>query len=191
MQIIEFPAVLVSSADPAHIVDIFHSYARPVINPVLSDFCRNLTGIEQKTVDAARPFPEVHADFKDWLEKKHQLGTRHSYSVVTDGPFDMGRFLYLQMLHVNEPFPAYASYWVNLRKSFANFYKEGFYNQSGSTSNKLPGLHSMLQSLGMEFQGQPHCGRDDAKNIARVLIRLIGDRAFVRINEKIVIRVRF
>lgn len=43
-EIIEFPAVLVSSANPVRIVDIFHSYCRPVINTELSDFCKGLTG---------------------------------------------------------------------------------------------------------------------------------------------------
>lgn len=44
-EIIEFPAVLVSSEPGnARVVDIFHSYVRPVINTQLSEFCRNLTG---------------------------------------------------------------------------------------------------------------------------------------------------
>ena len=41
--------------------------------------------------------------------------------------------------------------------------------------------------LGLEFEGSPHSGVDDARNIARILVRLLSDRAFVRINEKIVI----
>jgi hypothetical protein len=45
----------------------------------------------------------------------------------------------------------------------------------------------MLSSVGLEFEGQPHSGLDDAKNIARIIIRLLNDKAFLRINEKIVI----
>lgn len=48
----------------------------------------------------------------------------------------------------------------------------------------------MLTLVGLEFEGQPHSGLDDAKNIARVLLRLIADRAFVRVNEKIIIKVK-
>ena len=40
---------------------------------------------------------------------------------------------------------------------------------------------------GLEFEGSPHSGVDDARNIARILVRLLSDRAFVRVNEKIVI----
>ena len=41
--------------------------------------------------------------------------------------------------------------------------------------------------LGLEFEGSPHSGVDDARNIARIVVRLLSDRAFVRINEKIFI----
>ena len=64
-----------------------------------------------------------------------------------------------------------------------------FYAKSQTTSTKLPGLNAMLTLVGLEFEGQPHSGLDDAKNIARVLLRLIADRAFVRVNEKIIIKV--
>ena len=37
----------------------------------------------------------------------------------------------------------------------------------------------------MEFEGQPHSGLDDAKNIARIVVRLLKDRAVIRVNEKI------
>ena len=45
-EIIEFPAVLLSVAHGAVVAE-FHSLVRPVLNPLLSDFCRQLTGIEQ------------------------------------------------------------------------------------------------------------------------------------------------
>ena len=75
---------------------------------------------------------------------------RYTYTMVTDGPFDMGRFLYLQSRHIGMPFPySYASTWANLRKCFANFYKGDFYGGSNSNStNRLPGLQTMLDMLG-------------------------------------------
>ena len=72
--------------------------------------------------------------------------------MVTDGPFDMGRFLYLQTRHIGMAFPhSYASTWANLRKCFANFYKGDFYggnSTNNNPSNRLPGLQSMLDMLG-------------------------------------------
>ena len=107
-------------------MDIFHEYCRPVINPTLSEFCHNLTGITQETVDAADTFPVVHDKFLAWM-KSHKLGTEHSFGIVTDGPFDMGRFLYLQINQLKVTYPSYATHWTNLRKCFANFYKGDYY----------------------------------------------------------------
>jgi 3'-5' exoribonuclease 1 len=54
-----------------------------------------LTGIAQEDVDTADTFPQVAKDFKAWLTN-HELGSKHKFAVVTDGPWDMGRFLYGQ-----------------------------------------------------------------------------------------------
>ena len=94
-----------------------------MINPLLSEFCRALTGIEQSTVDSADVFQKVHQRFINWMFNKHELGLTKTYSIVTDGPFDMGRFLFLQCTHLGMEFPHYGNCWVNIRKSFANYYK--------------------------------------------------------------------
>ena len=43
----------------------------------------------------------------------------------------------------------------------------------------------MLSYLGLQFQGRLHCGLDDAKNIAHLLIRLLVDGANPVVNERI------
>ena len=72
-EIIEFPVVLVNLKDGTLVEDgTFHQYVRPVLVPKLDPFCTELTGIEQSTVDKARPFPEVFRDLESFLQK-HQL----------------------------------------------------------------------------------------------------------------------
>ena len=51
---------------------IFSSYVRPRINPLLSKFCKELTGIEQSQVDKAPYFPVVFKLFTQWLVE-HKL----------------------------------------------------------------------------------------------------------------------
>ena len=187
-EIIEFPAVLVcTDVDQPKIVDVFHSFVRPVINPTLSEFCKALTGIEQNVVDEADTFEKVLQSFQRWMQS-HSLGLSKTFMIVTDGPFDMGRFMYLQCQQSRIEFPEYLSHWANLRKVFINFYKESFYSYSNNNGNqhaqKLPGLQTMLTKLDMDFEGHPHCGLDDAKNIARIVVRLLKDKAVIRINEK-------
>ena len=112
-EIIEFPAVLLKT-QKLEITDEFKSYCRPVINPLLTEFCTELTGITQvnyrkklfwitflitilklfpkEDVDKAPLFHEVLSSFEEWLEK-HKLGTKYSFAIVTDGPWDLGKFL--------------------------------------------------------------------------------------------------
>jgi len=171
-EIIEFPAVLVST-ELQQVVDHFQAYCRPVLNPTLSRFCMELTGITQEEVDAADTFPQVLRDFEAWLTK-HKLGTKHKFLVVTDGPWDMGRFLYGQCKISGIPYPQFAKKWINIRKTFSNFYKCRRFS-----------LKLMLEHLELNFEGRPHCGLDDARNIARVLIRMMYDGASIQVNERI------
>jgi len=177
-EIIEFPGVIVDGKT-GEIVEHWREYCRPVINPTLSDFCTALTGITQQTVDAADTFTDVLEKFNLWLEQ-FGLGSSHTFALVTDGPFDVGRFLRLNCQQVGMEVPVWAEKWINLRKGFANFYKA-----STTTHLKLPGLQTMLTKLDMEFEGNPHSGLDDATNIARVVSRMVMDGAILKVNEKL------
>lgn len=62
----EFPAVLLN-ASTGRIESEFHRFVRPTNRPILSDFCRKLTGITQQKIDRADTFPEVFRAFLQWL----------------------------------------------------------------------------------------------------------------------------
>ena len=166
-EIIEFPGVLLDG-NLGTVVDSCQYYCKPIINPQLSEFCKTLTGIQQETVEAAQTFPVVLEQFNSWIAS-HALGTDRTFALVTDGPFDVGRFLRLSCEQHGLKVPAWAEKWVNLRKAFANFYR--WSSHTPSSQQKLPGLQTMLTRLDLEFEGDPHCGLDDAKNIARVVSR--------------------
>ncbi|KAG7172300.1 3'-5' exoribonuclease 1-like [Homarus americanus] len=177
-EIIEFPGVLVCTKR-CKIIDVFHSYVRPEVNPRLTSFCTSLTGITQDKVNFAPMFPEVLQKFEEWLDK-HKLTTKPEkikFAIVTDGPWDMGRFLFQQCLMSNVPYPSWAVKWINIRKNYSNFY-----------STKRLCLKDMLEKLGLRFVGQPHCGLDDSRNIARVAMKLLKDGANMRVNERIHLR---
>jgi inhibitor of KinA sporulation pathway (predicted exonuclease) len=58
MEIIEFPVVMIDT-QPLLIESTFQMYVKPIINPTLSDYCTQLTGITQETVDSAYVFADV------------------------------------------------------------------------------------------------------------------------------------
>ena len=49
-------------------VSTFSSLVRPTLNPLLSDYCRNLVKVEQAEVAAASPLPEVAPRVTEWLD---------------------------------------------------------------------------------------------------------------------------
>jgi len=88
-------------------------------------------------------------------------------------PWDMSRFMYLQCRASRIRFPRWATRWVNIRKTYCNSYK-------------IPRVNvlTMLEYLGLSFEGRQHCGLDDARNIARILGYMIQDGCSIYINER-------
>ncbi|KAF9578429.1 hypothetical protein BGW38_005767 [Lunasporangiospora selenospora] len=67
-EIIEFPIVMLDG-NTFEVVDEFHTYVKPTYQPILSDFCVQLTGIKQEWIDDAPTFTEALVLFQDWLTK--------------------------------------------------------------------------------------------------------------------------
>jgi len=57
MQAIEFGAVQLDQCT-LKIVSEFQRFVRPTLEPVLSEFCKELTGIKQEDVNDAEPFAQ-------------------------------------------------------------------------------------------------------------------------------------
>ncbi|XP_054620918.1 3'-5' exoribonuclease 1 [Dunckerocampus dactyliophorus] len=172
-EIIEFPVVLIST-HTLEIVDTFQEYVKPELNPMLSDFCVKLTGITQEMVDAADTFPVVLQHVVAWLQER-ELGTKYKYTFLTDGAWDMSKFLNMQCRISQIRYPHFAKKWINIRKSYGNFYKVP------RTQTKLS---TMLEKLGLQYEGRPHSGLDDSRNIARIALRMLQDGCQLRVNER-------
>ncbi|KAM8739620.1 3'-5' exoribonuclease 1 [Acanthopagrus schlegelii] len=172
-EIIEFPMVLINT-HTLEIVDSFQEYVKPELNPTLSDFCIKLTGITQKMVDDADPFQDVLQRVVTWLQER-ELGTKYKYAILTDGAWDMSKFLNIQCQLSRIRYPQFAKKWINIRKSYGNFYKVP------RTQTKLS---TMLENLGLKYEGRPHSGLDDSRNIARIALRMLQDGCQLRVNER-------
>lgn len=150
-------------------------YCKPQINPILSKYCTDLTGITQEQVDSAETFDKVLIHFQKWLEK-HKLNSSRKFAIVTDSHWDIKKYLYYQCIYLCLPFPIWANSWVNVSVACRKFYRL-----------KKTSLQYMLDHLDMKFIGNHHCGLDDAKNIARILIKMIYDGADIRVNQQILL----
>jgi inhibitor of KinA sporulation pathway (predicted exonuclease) len=168
-EIIEFPVILIRS-NPYEVIDVFHTYIRPTINPILSDFCTKLTGITQEMVATAPLFKDVFDSFHDWLQS-HVPESFDECIFVTDGPWDLRDFVLKECVYIDRERPEFMNQIVDIRKEFELFYKQPKTNLDG-----------MLRYLQMEFEGREHSGIDDSKNIERIFRKMIQDGCRMDVN---------
>lgn len=160
MEIIEFP-ILVFDIKNKIVIDTFHMYVKPKIHPILTDFCKNLTKIEQSTVEAANDFETVLNEAEKFISKYE-----HNSIFLTCGDWDLKIALFNQLSLINFQASDKFKKWINIKKEYKTFYK----------LKKQPvGMHTMLEDLNLELKGTHHSGIDDCKNIAQIIVRMIND----------------
>lgn len=134
------------------VTSTFDVLIRPKNNPTLSEFCKSLTGITQEDVDQAPYYPEAWTSFLGWAKDK-------SASLAAWGPADK-RWLDRDCENLSLENPWAESEGVDV--------KEIFMRQMSrlGTTYKRVGLQKALKKAGLEFQGRPHRGVDDARMTA-------------------------
>ncbi|KAG6920001.1 hypothetical protein DXG01_013350 [Tephrocybe rancida] len=144
-EIIEFPVCLMRwkdrtddfKASRLEVVAEFRSFVKPTWQPVLSQFCTDLTGITQEQVDAAPPFPAVLASFQKFMIKHGLIDGETGERLVrfcwcSDGPFDVRDFVVKQCFISKVPMPGWiqgdvldvrtaVSDWLHAREPPKNF----------------------------------------------------------------------
>ncbi|XP_027113996.1 uncharacterized protein LOC113763689 [Coffea eugenioides] len=158
-EIIEFPSVIVSSMT-GQLEACFQTYVRPTCNQHLTDFCKDLTGIQQIQVDRGVTLSEALLRHDKWLEKKGIKNTK--FAVVTWSNWDCQVMLESECRFKKIRKPPYFNKWINLKVPFREVF-------GGARCN----LKEAVQMAGLTWQGRAHCGLDDAKNTARLLALLM------------------
>lgn len=153
MEVIEFGLALATLE--GEVLASHSQLVRPTINPELSDFCCQLTGIDSGQVAVAPDFAEATALLNDWLQ-----GLEY-HAWASWGQYDFNQIRVEQARHGCAP-AFFAKPHINLKALW----------QEKTGKKRRSGLGSALQSLGLEFEGQQHRGEDDARNIARLLPNL-------------------
>lgn len=166
-EVIEFPSVLVD-ANSLTVIDSWREYVKPHYHPTLTDFCTELTGIEQSSIDPAKEFPQVLLNHQNWLTS-HNLDLNENtkdktWIFVSCGDWDLGTMFPTQLDACNPPIkhvPECYRRWINIKKPF-----------SQRLNRPAAGMAGMLNSLGLVLEGRHHSGIDDCKNIAKIVIEL-------------------
>jgi inhibitor of KinA sporulation pathway (predicted exonuclease) len=149
MEVIEVGCVLCNwNGD---IVDEFNTFVRPVKNPILSPFCKQLTSISQDNVENAPVFEEAMRLLDAWYSNRTQLWSSW-------GNYDK-RLLLNQEQRGRSISDFIGTPHVNLKKSWRRTTK----------CRTHCGLQSALSFHGLSFEGKPHRAVSDARNTARLL----------------------
>ena len=128
----------------------FVEYIRPEINPVLSQYCRDLTGISQEEVNAAGTFEEVYDKFENWVQPEPDTW------FVSWGSFDKEILNETCDRFFSEP--SMIQNHLDLRRAFT-----GMKNLSPHTS-----LVKALEHEEWAFEGEPHRAMPDTQNMTLI-----------------------
>merc|ERR1712232_707729 len=119
----------------------------------------------------------VLIDFHAFCDKHNLVGRRsvepgeRSYCVATDGPWDVCRFLRPECERKKVRLLGVWDTVCDVRSAYHNHF------------GTRGGIRQMLAHAGWNFNGREHAGIDDARNIARLVARLLRDGVDLKVNQ--------
>jgi len=148
-EIIEIGAIRINGY--GEVTGEYNRFIKPILNPTLSAFCKELTSIEQEFIDRSKTYPQVIEEFQDWC------GIHEGdYLLCSWGNFDRKMLIQDCELHKLE------SEWAETHINLKSQYKEI------KGLRKYYGLKRAVEKEGFEFTGTHHRGIDDAANLAKI-----------------------
>lgn len=151
-EIIEIGAVRIN--ENGEKIDEFSEFVQPTLNPILSDFCMELTSIKQDDVDGADTFDIVIERFKKWINKDGD-----EYVLCSWGHYDKTQFESDCILHKLD------TRWLLNHISLKHQYT------TIKGLKKHIGMSAALSMEKLSLVGTHHRGIDDARNIANVFLK--------------------
>ncbi len=136
----------------------FSRLVRPVLNPVLSAYCRDLTSIDQIEINRADTFPTVIDAFMDWA-----LIDTEEYMLCSWGGKDQ------TMLAENCRLHHLDDDWLEPHLNVRNQYHEM------KRLRRRRGLKHAIEIEGFEFTGAQHRALPDAENLAKIFTKYLDE----------------
>ena len=162
-EIIEIGAVRIAR-NTGTVMDTFTIFVKPRENPILSDFCKELTSIRQEDVDLGYDFVPAMYKFNTWLNEYNDeyimsWGYYDKNQIMregTDKNDDSDSMVELETKLVDKH--------LNMKNQFAHLF-----------NIRRCGLMKALTKLKLTFEGTHHRGIDDCENMAKIY-RKVGNK---------------
>ncbi|SRR5690554_3796863 len=133
----------------------FLEFVRPEINPRLSKYCMELTGITQNEVDSAADFNTVYDDFEDWVRPDSDTW------FVSWGDFDLA-IMNASCERWNNG-SSFIQNHLDLQVQYANL----------KLISPRTSLVHAIEMEEWEFEGVPHRAMPDTRNMARIFFEFL------------------
>ena len=162
----------------AHAVSIFDTFVRPTLNPTLTQFSIDLTGINQAQVDTAPSIDETIQKYTRWLTSLRlvdELGHRRgNWCFATWGNADIASTLRTELSYKSIALPPYFDRWINLKDN--SVFRKHYGREPRG------GLRFCVESVvGARWEGRAHNGLVDSINTAKIVRDMVrGGFRFTR-----------
>ncbi len=140
------------------VIDEFNRFVRPVLNPVLSAYCQELTTIDQIDINRADTFLRVAEDFQDWIEIFDS-----EYLLCSWGRFD--KRLLKQDCELHRMETEWLDFHINVKRQY----------QELKRLRKPRGLKHAIEAEGFEFSGIHHRAFSDAENLSKIFVKYLDE----------------
>lgn len=133
----------------------FDMFVKPVLNPILTDYCKNLTNITQEQIDnLGLPFHEAYSYFMDWADNPR------AFIGWGNGDYELLRYDCIRHhKRTEEEFRCFPRYKYVNGKSLYQYWK----------GIRSKGLQASVDRAKLKFEGIPHNALADAKMTVQVL----------------------
>jgi len=180
-EIIEFPCILFD-VKKSVILEEFQQYVMPTERPKLTPFCTELTGIQQHQVDNGVPLKTCLFLFQQWLNEivlKYNLSFKKDPFLktcifATWSDWDLGVCLKKECRRKRVTKSEVFNKWIDIRSLFIEHY-----------GVKPKGLLGALLEVGLNFEGNQHCGLHDARNTAKLIGKMVFDGVLLKMTKDI------
>lgn len=140
----------------------FQAFVRPIVHPMLSPFCRELTTISQPQVNSADKWDLVCEDFLDFIGYYDD----EDYLLCAWGDWDAKQLVKDCRLHDMDS--AWVEPNINLKRQYARIKRL-----------KRPyGLAKSLRLEGYDWEGDQHRAIADARNLVKLFREYIDEWAY-------------
>ena len=155
METIEIGLVVID-LETLEVVDEFQRFVRPQINPILTDFCKQLTSIQQTDVDNARTYVEVSRELGAFIARYPNAAW------ASWGDYDA------RQLERDSGLAKCPSLLAGLQHFNVRKWRKGLYDKQPKS------LKEAVEAMGLAWQGTYHRVIDDTRNVASIIKEMLG-----------------